>query len=343
MKNLYFIIVVVVFFSACTNMNNLSTTDRNVYQNVLSQINYYKNYAGYCYKKGYYKEALETYKKINFYENRDFYSKKYLEKLDSKAKYFSKIDYKKALKYLKKDKIKALHLLNRVMINNPDENSKKIFKKLKNEPKIREFLSKKENLLKEDLKNVNGSIENIIQLRNSYNNLYAYDSQSFLISETKGVLANRYNSLLLEAIKLYNLGKYEKAKRSLRALYKIYPKNSMVNGYLKAIDLSNDIKRAKTFIRYKRYSEAAKVARDVLSKSSNNEEAKKIISICKQFDENQSIVTLQKKGVNYYNHQDFENAKNIFIKILQQEPKNNFALTYLKKISQRLKTIKSLR
>ncbi len=343
MKNLYFIIVIIVLFSGCTNMDNLSTTDRNVYQRVLSQINYYTNYAEYCYKKGYYKEALDSYKKINFYENRDFYSKNYLEKLDSKAKYFSKTDYKEALKYLEKDKIKALHLLNRVMINNPDENSKKIFKKLKNEPEIREFLSEKENQLKKDLRNLGDSIENIIQLKDSYNNLYAYDSQSALISKTKGVLHNRYNSLLLESIKLYNLGKYEKAKRPLHALYEIYPKNSMVNGYLKAIDLSNDINRAKTFIRYKRYSEAAKVARDVLSKSPNNEEAKKVISICKKYDENQSIVILQKKGVNYYNHQDFENAKDIFTKILQQEPKNNFALTYLKKISQRLQTIKSLR
>jgi hypothetical protein len=343
------IFILAIFFSGCTLTNSpekpkkLSEDQRTlIYQKVLNEISYYKNYANKYYRKRYLKDAIFAYEKVNFYENKSVYSKKFLDRLHKRAEINGNHYYKKALKLIKKDRKKALYYLNKMMSNKAVKNGKELFTLLKTKPDVKKFLAKKENSVIKSLEKYDGTSKSLEILNKNLERLIVYDNQGSIAQKAKYKIKQEQSSLIENAQNLYESGNYIKAKESFSQLYKLYPKDKKVRSYLNKIYLSENLHKAKKSINLKDYKEAVKTAKKILKRFPKNKEAKDILAQANGARAD-DIPKLLKEAIRYYHNQELVKSQKIFDKILERDSKNNTALTYTKKIKQRLKTIKSLR
>lgn len=345
-KEFLTLIFAILFLSGCNTYQNVDALSSKkkfkIYQSVLNEINYYKSYGKSSYHKGNYKDAKEAYEKVNFYEDKQVYSQRFLKKLDGLAKSKGKYYYKKALSLIEKDKIKAMYLLNKMMRNYPTKEGFELFQALKDEEQIKTFINKKENNLQKLLKEYDGTIKSMGLLNKEFEKLSSYDKDNKTVLRVGKFIQEQYIDLLSSSIALYEKRKYIQAKINFNLLQSIYYKDRTTIKYLNLISLKQDLLQAYSLIDKNKYEQVIKIANNILKKYPYNSQAKNIIKTCNNARKKQ-IPEFVRMGVECYTNQDFKSAKKIFEKILVSKPSHKVALAYIKKIDQQLKTIKNLR
>ena len=337
--------ILTVLFTGCVVTNN-SLTDQqkyDIYHAVAKEINNYKKQGDVYYKNKYFYNAIKSYEKVNFYEGRDVYSKKFINQIKRRAKANGEYFYKKALAFKSKNKIKSFYYINIVMRNDPTlKKAIELKERLYEDKAVRAFLNKKEADVDILLSKETNSIKSILILENTLNKLTRYDDQNKSAIEARNRIDKQYSILLNQAISFYNEKYYSRAKRDFTLLNKIYEKDQTINSYLENIKLKEKVDKAKTYLSNEKYNEALEVAKMVLKIDKDNKEAKEIIktsTTAKCY----RINILEKEGIKFYIKQKFDEAKDTFEKIVICDPKNHKAIAYLKKINHQLNTLKKLR
>lgn len=326
------LVVTALFFTACSVKNdiNLLTEDekQKVYQKTKDEIAFYKNEGSTFYYNSHYKMALKSYEKVNFYEQKSIYSKNFIKLLNKEAVSNSKSYFKKAKALMKKDKIKALYFFNKMELNKDDKEASTLLEKLKQDKEVSLYLKKLEDELNKKINSYDGKIDSFIALHKEYEELFFYDYKNPLIVKARDILKTNYFIFLADGKELYSEKKYKEARKLFSQLEKVYPKNRVIKSYQSLL--------GKNYQKVKRVEKVK--TKEVVTKKEKVEEIteEKVEAI---FDETNLLLKI---GVHYYGNQDFQKAKNVFNRILLNDDKNITAMTYLKKINRRLKTINSL-
>ena len=317
-----------------------------IYRSIQDEINIYSEKGDEAYEAGYNYDAVTSYELVNFYEGYNTIPLAKINEIKKLAAVQSTYHYKQALSYDKTEKKKALIELNKVMINNPEyKDTKERLSELKSNRDIKIFLNSMENSLQMKLLNNNGDIKELKSIDYSLKNLLKYDYQNETALKAKETLKEYHNTLLKEAIELYNKGNLYKAKTKFNSILSIYKKDQTTLQYLEKIKVKNNkarnIKLAQEFINQKEYIKSMEYAKEVLRIDPNNKEAQKIIITAKE-ESKKEVSNLIYIGKRHYNNKNLDKARESFNEALKLDPFNNTALIYSKKIERQLETIKSL-
>ncbi|RXJ91686.1 hypothetical protein CRV01_00920 [Arcobacter sp. CECT 8983] len=344
-KNFY-LIILPFLFTACsiTSPNNISDKKKlEIYNKVINEIKNYKKEGDIYLKKKYYHKAILAYEKVNFYEAKEVYSKKYINSLKNRAKFNANYFFKKAKAYEKKNKLKSLYYINITMRNDPFLPEAIALKEiLLKDKKVKRFINKKEKEVQKLLQKNKINVYHTLALNNAVKKLHKYDENNPFVLQAKNEIKNSYENLIKNSIKLYNKKQYNEAKKEFSVLNSIYQDDDKIDSYLYSIKQKELIEEAKDYLAKKDYTKAQEMAKNILKSDKNNKEAKEILkaSILAKCD---ITGKLESKGIKLYLNQNFDDAKKIFEKIIGCEPDNQIAYAYLKKINQQLNTIKKLR
>lgn len=340
------IIIIPFLFTACSVTSTNTTSDQKkleIYHKVINEIKKYKKEGDIYLKKKYYHKAILSYEKVNFFEKKEVYSKKYLDGLKDRAKFNANYFLKKAKVQVKKNKLKALYYINVTMRNDPFlSEAIKLKETLLKDKKVKAIISKEEKEVQKLLKKSNINVYHTLALNKAVAKLLKHDEDNTFALQAKNKIKNSYEDLLKNSIKLYNKKQYDKAKKEFKLLSSIYPNDNKIYNYLYNIKQKELIEDAKEYLTKKDYLKAQEIAKKVLKSDKYNKEAKEILeaSILAKCD---ITGKLANKGIRLYINQNFDKAKKIFEKIIACEPNNQRAYAYLKKINQQLNTIKKLR
>lgn len=337
---------VALLFTGCSlnqNINSLSAQKKfEIYHSVKDEIENYKTEASTYYNNKYFYKAIQAYEKVNFYEGKDVYSQEFINKVKRRANANGIHFYKKAVRFSKKNRIKALYYVNLMMRNTPHfEKGLELKETLLEDKKVSTFISKKENSIEKLISANNLDIKTIVSLKKAMKSLSYYDNDNAVLLKAENKIANEHPRLVKKAINLYNQEKFIEAKKEFNLLSSIYPKSKTINTYLYNIKQKERLQEAKEYLAKKEYNKALQSAKSVLKINKYNKEAKEIIDT--------SIVAkchltnnLEKEGIDYYINQRFDDAKKAFEKIISCKPDDRKAIAYLKKIKQQLNTINKL-
>jgi len=323
-----------------------SSDKKRIYRSIKNEIQLHKQKGDEATVAGYNYDAVNAYELVNFYEGYYAIPAKKISSLKKNAKIKSKYHYKEALKYLKKDKRRALHELNLVMMNNPHyKDTQELIKKIKSDREIVKFI----NSLKIDLEikvaNCRGSLKDLQAINSSLKELAKYEYSNETIEKAKRVLKKYNKSLLKEAIALYKKGELQQAKRKFRALLTIYHNDKAAIRYLEKIRYKQSKKEnmayAKKSLNEKHYLDAIEYANRVLLLDPKSTEAQKIVKEARK-EAQAAVDNFIHEGKKFYNIRYLDRAKEYFEKALEIDKTNNTALIYHKKIERQLQTIKSL-
>jgi tetratricopeptide (TPR) repeat protein len=337
-------------FTGCgpVKPENLSPDEKRViYHSVQDEIEQLTAEGDTLYASGYYQAAAEAYELVNFYEDRAVIPTDRIRKIRIRANANGKHYYKRALKYLKKDKKRALHEFNKMMRNDPEyKDGKARFEMLKNDPRIRTFLAKMENDLQKALEKNKGAAKDLKRINTALARLVKYDDSNNVAMKAKGIIKAQRRALLNEAVRLYHKGALGKASAKFRLVQSIYKKDRTAEKYLDKIRLKNRLadilNRANKALAEAAYAQAIEAAEAALDIDANSKEAKRILTAARKGYEKQ-IPDLINQGITYYGKQDFEKALKAFQAVLIMDPDDNTSLTYIRKIERQLETIKSLK
>lgn len=350
MKHVFAILLftgMALFFTGCGSVqteNLLSEKQKyEIYQSVLKEVAYYKKMGDIFYQDGYLVDAVAAYEKVNFYEDKEVYSKAHIEKIRNTAKANALSYYTKAKNILKKDKFQALYFLNKMMRNdNTIQEGIALLNTLSSETDVKEFLDKKEKALIESLGKNDGTINATVSLSALAEDLSQYNDKSDVLIRAKQTIEHQYKSLLQATMQLYNKKQYAKATKDFNALQTISKQDKTIESYLNLIAFQEDIEKAKTLLANKNYQEAFDIAKKMQQKFPESKELKSIIEV--SFNAQCSVMQgFLEDGIKLYNQQKLNNAKEHFQRILECEPSNKIAHTYMTKINQQLATLKKLR
>jgi len=308
--SVFFIVLITII--GCSEKNiQIGNKEHLIYQKVLNDVLYYRSYGNETYENGFYKQSVEAYKKVNFYDGKETYSNEYIKDISNKAQIKGEYYYNLALLAINKnkDKIKAMVFLNKMICNNPIKDGEEQFKILKKDEDVKKFLLEKQKQVKNAIKNYNKSVKSVVELKRSVDELSKYDYFSEVAIEARNIIKNDLSYLINTTVKIYKKEEYKVARQQFLSLHQVYINNRTITKYLNLISLK---KLEKT----KNYKEDAKVE----------------INIPKDL----------KQAITYYNNKDLVNARKKFEKILSIEPNHKVALVYIKKINQQLKTLKKL-
>lgn len=356
---LILIFTTLIFFSGCSKLLINSQTDlptdtqnlapvekRFIYQTIQNEINiYYKNGNEY-YKDGYNYDAIIAYERVNFYKGYNYIPIKKINKIKLIAKKNSIHHYKELKKCKKKYKKERLHQLNKIVMNDPNyKDSSKHLKKLKEDREIKIFLNSLQNSLNMAILSNKNTTNTLKSINQKSTKLIKYDYRNPLIHKAKHILKKEYKVLMKDAVKTYNKGNINSAKKKFKAILSIYQTSTKSDRYLLKIKRKQDIQlnlnRAQKALNKKEYFKALKLTRQVLKIDFNNKKAKSIKHEV-QDECNKQISKLIYQGIINYDKKNLNKAQKNFQEVLKIDPNNNTALIYTKKIEMQLKTIKSL-
>ncbi len=343
-------ITALLFFTGCgpVKPENLSPDEKRViYHSVQDEIEQLTAEGDTLYASGYYMAAAEAYELVNFYEDRAVIPADKIRKIRIRANANGKHYYKRALKYLKKDKKRALHEFNKMMRNDPEyKDGKTRFETLKNDPEIRAYLAKLEKDLQSALNNNMGTAKDLKRINKALDKLKEYDDGNDIAIQAKEIIKAQRSALLNEGVRLYNKGALGKASDKFRLVQSIYKKDRTAEKYLAKISnknrLGNLLKQAKKALDKESYAQAIETAEAALDIDANSKEAKRILTAARKGYEKQ-IPDLINQGIDFYGKQDFDQALKAFQAVLIMDPEDNTSLTYIRKIERQLETIKSLK
>lgn len=346
--NLYITLIItsLILFTGCSkHFEDLKPNEKKLlYKNVKDEINLYKQRGDISYDTGYYADAIAEYKMVNFYEGKVVIPLEKIEKITIKAKANSKLYYDRALKYIKKDKKRALIELSKMMKNDPNhEDGKRKFEQLKND--YNPLILSLENALQTSLLSNKDKITDLQNINKALNKLIKYDSVNPLVTKVKKQLLQEKNILINEAIDLYNKDDLEKAAKKFKFILSLYKKDSTADKYILMIKNKqynrDKIRQAKKALKAKEYIKAIKYANNIIHNDKKNTAAKQIIDVVNKYCK-KLIGELILDGETYYNNQNLDKALKMFQEVLLIDPQNNTAQIYIQKIQRQLKTIKSL-
>lgn len=339
-----------LYLSGCASVSPEALSPeakRLIYQNVQEEIKEYHAKAEALHQAGYHIDAAKAYEMVNFYEGQPVVAPERIAALLHQAQHESQQHYKTALKYLEKDKEQAFIALNKMMRNNPEhKEGKALVEKLKKDPQIMAILEKKENTLQQALAHETKTLTSLRAIHRAAHDLAQYDEKNVLVAEAEKKIKQQHALLLDEAIALYNKGSLDAAERHCKQIQTLYPKDSTCAKYLVAIYAKRSLKttlgKANTALDEKQYLSAIALAKEAMHHEPNNAEARALIDkATKAYGEH--IPTMIQQGEVLYKNQDLKNAREVFHTVLLWDKENKIALTYINKIDQQLRTLKSLK
>jgi len=360
-KQTIFLCAIISIFSGCTNKTStvkpepcnikketqkLKTTDKKtIYQTIKQEIHKYKKEGDKAYKKGYYSDALQYYKKVNFYENTPVISKSKITYIKQKADKKSKRNYNK-LKYCTNKKQK-LSILNTIMMNNPEyKDSKKLLKKIKDDREIKIFLNHLQNDLYMKIANYQNTTKELKNINTAYKRVVKYDYQNKIAKESEVFLHQEWEKLIKEAKENYEKNHLKTASREFKTISSIYKDDKVSRDYLRKTKAKQNIKtnliKAQNALNKQHYIEAIELSKTVLDIAPKNEKAN-TIKLQAQNGCNIEISKLIDSGMKKYEQKNLDGAKHDFVEVLKLDPHNNTSAIYIQKIQRQLKTIKSLK
>ncbi len=375
MRLLFFILPLLVFFSACSSIQEkievpkkkkekkekkenhvkklkkevkkLNSHDKRlIYKSIKNEINLHKKKGDEDYKSGYFYDAIKSYKLVNFYEGYYAIPKSTLAYLQSKSKIRAKTHYIKAQKYISTNNKKALMELNTVLMNDPEyKNTKKLYDEIRDYRDIKIYIDMLENQLTEKSINYNGQYKELKSIQNSINTLAKYDYKNSALQKAKNILKEVKGILMKDAIKLYEAKKYEASKKQFLFILTLYENDKKALSYMERINFKESKKHnlylAKKFLDEDKYLLCIKYAKKVLQLEHTNPEAIEIVKKAK-INAQKAVERFVKEGKRYYNTKNLDKAKVSFEKALAIDKTDNTSLIYHKRIERQLQTIKSL-
>lgn len=374
--------IILILLNGCSSTKLQDLQDEYLNNN-MEKIKHYRELGNKFYDKGYYQDAVEAYKQVNFYEEEEIYSEEYLQKLIATGEKKGADYYAQALSLMKTDKNAAFNPLNKMMHNYPPKEGIELFNIFQNDPKITAFIADKEKMLLSSIKRFNGSAQSALNLKNAMETLIKYNDQSEHIAKASKILQTQYAKLLKNAEELYANQKYIQAKENFKMLFSVYPEDEIAKVYLKLIedkekfDYAVELYKSRKFDQAKREFEKLssiykdnktiqtylnilenktkkqKYTQDTHAKTDMQEIEAPQETLTKENikDEVQNIQSeklfdidgVLKLAIEYYSKRNLTKAKELFEEILTYESTNKIALTYVKKINQQLNTLRSLR
>jgi hypothetical protein len=319
---------------------------RLIYKSIKNEIRLYHQKGDEDYKNGYYHDAAEAYELVNFYEGYPAISRQKIANIKAIAKQRAYLHYKKAQKYLRRDKKRATIELNSVIMNDPNyKDAQELYDELINDRAMHIHINALENSLETKLINNQGSYQELKAIQKSLNNLAKYDYKNTSLQKARDLLRSQKNILLKDAISIYKKGNLKKAKQLFVRILSLYPDDTTATNYMERIAFKQSKKHnlamAKKALKENNYLESISHAKKVLRLEAQNKEAREIIATA-----NRRAKTAVKKFVNdgkrYYNNKNLDQAKQCFEEALKIDKTNNTSLIYHKKIQRQLQTIKSL-
>jgi len=281
-----------------------------LYQLLQKEINILKEKGDKAYQKEYYYDALQYYTLLNQYTSKEFISQSQLKEIEKIANIKAKEHYQQAIKFLKKNKRRALQEFNYTMMNNPRyKDTKKLYNELLNERDMKIYLNELESSLEEQIVNYKGTYKEFQSIHKIAKLLQSYNYKNSSLKYAKEFLENNASKYI------DRLHKEEQKYQYLKQLYQYYK--------------TNDFKKSRIY------------ANKVLQIEDTNKEAKNIL-IQIQEKEKKAVLEYINRGKEAYKNKQLEKALNYFKKALDIDKKNKNALIYYKKIQRQLQTIKSL-
>lgn len=355
MKLYILLLTTVIFFTGCNNKLDLSPTELQtsvknlkpdemqlVYKTILNEINTQKEKGDKAYLNGYNSDAITAYEMVNYYKGYPYVSIQKINKIKLLCKRKSKYHYKQTLKYIKKNKKRALLELNSLLKNNPKhEDGLKYLTELKKTKVIKDFINSLNSSLEMALNNNNSTIKDIKKIDTYQKKLISYDNKSSLIKTAEDVLTKEHDKLTKMALNQYNRGNINLAKKSLNNLLYIYKKDTTAKYYLAKIDSKSDLSKAQIALNKGECIQAIKLSKKILKDNSKDAKAREILSISESECKEQ-ISKILHEGKKQYYSKNLHLAKKSFQEVLNLDPKNSISLVYTKKIDSQLKTINSL-
>ncbi len=340
-----------IFFSGCAMGLGSGNLDRDekkqLYLSVQNEIEHLVQKGDILYAKKHYADAAEAYEKANFYKGSPVVSTSKIEDLKKRAKANGAYYYARGVKYLKKDKIKALYEFNRMMYNDKDyKNGKELFEELKNDTYIKGFLKTLRDPLEKALNENKTHEVSIKKIDALLQKLTQYDEYDEIALKAQEYIDSKHDDLVNSAVNLFKQGKITEAKNSFDFIESIYVKDKTAEKYLKEIATINTsakmLSDAQKAFDAGEYDAAMQSVEKVLKISPNDKNALLLAEKIKKENE-KKIPELIELGKNYYNKQDFEKALNAFQRVLTYSPEDNTSLTFVKKIKNQIKTIQNLK
>lgn len=317
-----------------------------IYKTIQDEISMLSTKGDLAYENGHVYDAITDYEKVNLYKGYSFIPTKKIKSLKNIAAENSILHYKQAMKYLNKDKYRALKEFNLVMVNNPNyKDATAQLQELKQNVKIKEYLSSLENKLKTAIQENKSTPKYLLSIESASSNLSKYEYDNPLIQEAKDILKREYDSLIEDAVATFNKGAYEQAHNKFKTILSTYKDDKTSNEYILKIanvkELKIQIESATEALNKEEYVAAFEFANKALVIDEKNQQAKDIINQAHDGLEKR-IATLMLRGKSNYYKKYLKKAKQNFQEILSIRPGDNTALVYIKKIDRQLKTLSSL-
>ncbi|WP_457745838.1 hypothetical protein [Sulfurimonas sp.] len=323
-----------------------SSDKKRIYRSIKNEIRLHKEKGDEATLAGHNYNAVNAYELVNFYEGYHAIPARKISSLRKNAKIKSRYHYKQALKYLKKNKKRALHELNLVMMNNPHyKDAKQLLEKIKRDRTIVKFINSLKIDLEIKVSNCRGSLKDLQAINKSLKELSKYEYSNETIDKANRVLKKYNTSLLKDAIKSYKKNKLKVAKKKFSAILSIYHNDPKATIFLEKIRFKQSKKenlaQARQSLQEKRYLDAIEYANKVLLLDPKCHDAQILIQEARQ-EAKRAVDYFIREGKKYYNIRYLDRAKIYFEKALEIDKTNNTALIYHKKIERQLQTIKSL-
>jgi len=358
-KQLTLLTTTIFLFSGCSlyistspsslpsNIQKLNGIQKQIiYKTIQDEISMLCAKGDLAYENGHVYDAITDYEKVNLYKGYSFIPAKKIKDLKNIAAENSILHYKQAMKYLRKDKYRALKEFNLVIVNNPNyKDTKEQHQELKKNEKIKEYISSLESKLKVAMDQKKSTPKYLNNIESASSILAKYEYNNPLIQEAKDILKSEYSSLIEEAIATFNKAAYDRAHDMFKNILSTYANDKTANEYIVKIanikEVKTQIANAEDALNKEEYVSAFEFANKALLLDETNQKAKNIIDQAHDGLEKRIAILMARGKSNYYKKY-LKKAKQNFQEILSIRPGDNTALVYIKKIDRQLKTLSSL-
>ncbi|OQX95930.1 hypothetical protein B6I21_02855 [candidate division KSB1 bacterium 4572_119] len=257
----------------------------------------------------------------------------YIEKIDSIKSFTFSEYYFRGIGYFKQKKLsRALQELNKAIALNPNDKNaldyrNQVEREIKeNKAKIASLKRQAENYERRSLfVKANSCYRQILDLDSENQN--AKDKLVYLRNYISKVVRSKYYA----AKKLYDRKNFQEAIRAFNEILSIDPNHRSSRNYLnksrRGLDdlLSQKYGQALEQYNKKQYEGSLENINFILDLDPNYDLA---LSLQAKIFSNINLENLRKKGIQYFQNQDYVNAKKTFNQILEQAPENGEAKQY---------------
>ncbi len=311
MKLFLLTFILLIFLGGCSSHYKYlnASQKKEIYKSIQEEIAFEKIRGDLAYLDGFYLDALDAYKKLNYYEEKRQIPLSTMQNIKQQAKQSAKKHYNLAKKFIKaKEYTKALLEYNAVIKSRKYyKDTKQNIKKLKAKREVRLRLIPLQDNLKSALLNNKNDFQSIKAIKIFRDALANYDL---------------LNPLLKTADKTINTSTYK------LAVFKELKENKM-------------LAKAQQSLKKEDFNKAIMLAKKVLKNNPKSMQAKNIIKQARN-ESNKKIEKLLEKGKKLYDAKKLSEALKVFKKTLKVSPQNSESLIYIRKIKMQLKTIQNL-